>query len=143
MGTRCHELAKYVIFESPLQMLADAPTAYQKEEPTMKFLKAVPTVWNETVVLSATIANHVVMARRKGDTWFIGGMTANEGQTISIDLSFLGSGNFAMDVWRDGDDTFINGSSFVHFNESSVNSSMKYVISMAEGGGWVAVLRKN
>jgi alpha-glucosidase len=83
------------------------------------------------------------MARRKGDTWFIGGMTANEGQTISIDLSFLGSGNFAMDVWRDGDDTFINGSSFVHFNESSVNSSMKYVISMAEGGGWVAVLRKN
>ena len=143
MGTRCHELAKYVIFESPLQMLADAPTAYEKEEQTMKFLKVVPTVWDETVVLSATIANHVVMARRKGDTWFIGGMTANEGQTISIDLSFLGSGNFAMDVWRDGDDTFTNGSSFVHFNESSVNSSMKYVISMAEGGGWVAVLRKN
>jgi alpha-glucosidase len=142
MGTRCHELAKYVIFESPLQMLADAPTAYEKEGEAMKFLKAVPTVWDETVVLSGAIGDHLVMARRKGDQWFVGGMCAEKGQTISIDLSFLGSGSYAMDVWRDGDDTFTNGSSFVHFSESTINSEMKYVISMAEGGGWVAILRK-
>src|SRR5690606_37184742 len=90
IGTRCHELAKYVMYESPLQMLADAPTAYQKEPETMKFLSAVPTVWDETVLLSGTIADHLVMARRRGDTWFIGGMTANDGQTLSIALDFLG-----------------------------------------------------
>jgi alpha-glucosidase len=142
IGTRCHELAKYVVYESPLQMLADAPTAYQKEADAMKFLKVVPTVWDETVVLSAAIEGHLIMARRSGDTWFIGGMTADEGQTISIDLSFLGAGNYTMDIWRDGDDTFKNGSSYVHSTDTGINNGMKYVVSMAEGGGWVAILRK-
>lgn len=143
IGTRCHELAKYVCFESPLQMLADAPTAYEKEPEAMKFLKDVPTVWDETRVLSAAVADHIIMARRKDDKWYIGGMTASEGQTISIDLSFLGSGNYSMDIWRDGDDTAVNGSSHVHYQESGINAGMKYVVSMAEGGGWVAVLRKD
>lgn len=142
MGTRCHELAKYVIYESPLQMLADRPTAYQKEPEVMKFLSAVPSVWDETVVLTGKVADHLIMARRSGDTWYIGGMTAAEGQTISIDLGFLGAGNYTMDIWRDGDDTFTNGSSYVHSTDSGLNSGMKYVVSMAEGGGWVAVLRK-
>jgi alpha-glucosidase len=142
IGTRCHELSKYVIYESPLQMLADAPTAYEKEAETMKFLKQVPTVWDETVVLSGSIGDHLVMARRKGEVWFIGGMTADQGQTISIDLSFLDTGIYTMDIWRDGDDTFVNGSSFVHSTDSGINSTMRYVVSMAEGGGWVAVLRK-
>ncbi len=142
IGTRCHELAKYVIYESPLQMLADRPTAYEKEPEAMKFLKAVPTTWDETLVLSGAIGDHIIMARRSGDIWFIGGMTGAEGQTISIDLSFLKSGNYTMDIWRDGDDTFTNGSSYVHSTDSGIGSGMKYVVSMAEGGGWVAILRK-
>lgn len=142
MGTRCHELAKYVVFESPLQMLADAPTAYEKEADAMKFLRKVPSVWDESVVLSGAIGDHLIMARRKGAEWFIGGMTGKEGQTISIDLSFLGPGNYTMDIWRDGDDTLKNGSSFVHSTDTGITNSMKYVVSMAEGGGWVAILRK-
>jgi alpha-glucosidase len=141
-GTRCHELAKYIIFESPLQMLADEPTAYEQEVECMKFLSAVPSVWDETIVLDAKVAEHIVLARRKGDVWYLGGMTGSAGQTISIDLSFLGPGAYEMDVWRDGDKTRTEGTSYEYFKEEAINASMKYVISMAEGGGWVAIAKK-
>lgn len=141
-GTRCHELAKYVVFESPLQMLADEPTAYEKEEESMKFLRAVPSTWDETVVLDAKVGEHVLMARRKGDKWFVGGMTGSLGQTISMDLSFLGKGQFEMEVWRDGENTRSKGSSYEYFKEANIDATLKYVITMAEGGGWAAVIRK-
>ena len=141
-GTRCHELAKYVVFESPLQMLADEPTAYEKEQECMMFLSAVPSVWDETIVLDAKVGEHVVYARRKGETWYLGAMTGSVGQTISIDLSFLGPGAFEMDVWRDGDNTRTDGTNYEYFKEETVNATMKYVISMAEGGGWVAIVKK-
>lgn len=143
IGTRCHELAKYVVFESPLQMLADAPTTYEKEPECMKFLAAVPTTWDETIVLDAKVGEHILLARRNGDTWFVGGMTGAMGQTISIDLSFLGTGQYEMELWRDAEDTRKNGSSYEYFKETSIVPTMKYVISMAEGGGWAAVIRKS
>ena len=142
-GTRCHELAKYVVFESPLQMLCDEPTAYEKEAECLKFLSEVPSTWNETIVLDAKVGEHILLARRKGETWYLGGMTGSLGQTISIDLSFLDNGTYQMDVWRDGDKTRDDGTSYEFYNESSVSASMKYVVSMAEGGGWVAIVRKS
>ncbi len=141
-GTRCHELAKYVVFESPLQMLADEPTAYEKETECMKFLSAVPTTWDQTVVLDAKVAEHILLARRNDDTWFIGGLTGSAAQTISIDLSFLGEGQFEMEIWRDGENTRTDGTNYEYFKEGSINSEMKYIISMAEGGGWAAIVRK-
>ncbi|MBP9151914.1 MAG: glycoside hydrolase family 97 protein [Flavobacteriales bacterium] len=142
MGTRCHELAKYVVFESPLQMLADLPTSYEKEVECMKFLSAVPTTWDETIVLDAKMAEHILLARRKGNEWFIGGMTGSLGQTISMDLSFLGNGQFEMELWRDGENTRTDGTNYEYFKEENINSSMKYIISMAEGGGWAGVIRR-
>ena len=141
-GTRCHELAKYIVFESPLQMLADEPTAYEPEVECMKFLSAVPTTWDETIVLDAKVAEHVLYARRKNDVWYIGGMTGSLGQTISADLSFLGPGSFEMQVWRDGENTRTDGTDYEYFVEETVNAEMKYIISMAEGGGWVAIITK-
>ena len=141
-GTRCHELAKYVVFESPLQMLADEPTAYEKETECMKFLSAVPTVWDETIVLDATVAEHILLARRNGNTWFIGGITGSLGQTLSIDFSFLGEGQFEMELWRDGENTRTDGTNYEYFKEESINSEMKYIISMAEGGGWAGIVTK-
>ena len=142
-GTRCHELAKYVVYESPLQMLADEPTAYEPEKECMKFLSEVPSVWDETIVLDAKVGEHILMARRKGDAWYVGGMTGSVAQTISIDLSFLGNGVYEMDVWRDGENTREDGTNYEYLKENSVNSSMKYVISMAEGGGWTAIIKKS
>ena len=141
-GTRCHELAKYVVFESPLQMLADEPTAYEKEMECMKLLSAVPTTWDETIVLDAKMAEHILLARRKDDTWFIGGLTGSVGQTISIDFSFLGDGQFEMELWRDGENTRTDGTNYEYFKEESISANMKYIISMAEGGGWAGIVRK-
>ena len=141
-GTRCHELAKYVVFESPLHMLADEPTAYEKEMECMKFLSAVPTTWDETIVLDAKMAEHILLARRKDDTWFIGGITGSVGQTISIDFSFLGDGQFEMELWRDGENTRTDGTNYEYFKEESISANMKYIISMAEGGGWAGIVRK-
>ena len=126
-GTRCHELAKFVVYESPLQMLADAPTAYQKEPEIMQFLSVVPTVWDNTIVLDAKVAEHVVLAREKDNVWYLGAMTGSVGQTLSIDLEFLGDGNFEMEVWRDGDKTRENGMSYEYLKEDNVNGEMKYV----------------
>ncbi len=141
-GTRCHELAKYVVFESPLQMLADEPTAYEKEKACMKFLSEVPSVWDETVVLGAKVAEHIFLARRSDKVWYLGGMTGSLAQTISLDFSFLDEGNYTMEVWRDGPDTRTDGTDFEFFTEETIDNSMKYIVSMAEGGGWVAIIRK-
>ena len=141
-GTRCHELAKYVVFESPLQMLADEPTAYEKETDCMKFLSAVPSIWDETIVLDAKIGEHIFLARKKDDTWYLGGMTGSLAQTIGIDFSFLQEGEYEMEVWRDGENTRTDGTDYEYFSESSVTARMKYVVSMAEGGGWVAIIKK-
>ena len=101
LGTRCHQLAMYVVFESPLQMLADSPTNYLREPEMMEFLRAVPTVWDETRVLDARIGDYVVVARRKGQRLVRRRDdrldAARAGRSTS---SFLGDGRFQMTSLR-------------------------------------------
>src|SRR5204863_4658983 len=93
LGTRCHQLAMYVVYESPLQMLADSPTNYLREPETMEFLRTIPTVWDETRVLDGRIGDYVVVARRRGRDWFVGAMTDWTPRELEIDLaSFLPAG---------------------------------------------------
>ncbi|MFH1965438.1 MAG: glycoside hydrolase family 97 protein, partial [Acidobacteriota bacterium] len=87
MGTRCHQLAMFVIYESPLQMLADNPSNYYKEPECMEFIEAVPTTWDETAVLHAAVSDYAVMARKHGDTWFIGAMTDDTARNFSINFA--------------------------------------------------------
>ena len=94
LGTRCHQLAMYVVYESPLQMLADSPTNYMREPETMEFLRPIPTVWDETRVLDGRIGDYVVVARRKGQDWFVGAMNDWTPRELEIDLaSFLPAGD--------------------------------------------------
>jgi alpha-glucosidase len=92
MGTRAHQLAMFVVFESGLQMLADDPEAYPGE-PGIEFLRAVPASWDETRVLDGRIGEYIVVARRRGSEWFLGAMT-DEARTISIPTDFLGAGAY-------------------------------------------------
>lgn len=80
IGTRAYQLALFVIFESGLQMLADNPTLYYRNEDCTRFITSVPVTWDETVALEAKAGEYAIIAKRKGDKWFIGGMT-NNGQT--------------------------------------------------------------
>ena len=137
MGTRCHQLAMYVVYEAPLQMLSDSPSNYLREPETMEFLGPVPTVWDETRVLDARIADYVAVARRNGKDWYVGAMNDWTPRSVDIDLSFLPDGNFTMDAYQDGVDADRNASDY-RKTTTGVNRSTKLKLQLASGGGFAA-----
>ena len=141
MGTRCQQLAMYVVYESPLQMLCDSPTNYMREEDCMKFLGPVPAVWDRTIALDAKVGSYVLMARKSGDDWYVGGMTDEEGRVLPLDLSFLGEGAWTADIWQDGINADRNGNDYKHVTQP-VSAGTKLEVRMAPGGGWVALIHK-
>ena len=133
-GTRCHQLAMYVVYESPLQMLADSPSNYRRETACMAFLSAVPTVWDETVVLDAKVGDYLLIARRSGDTWYVGGMTDWTPRDLEVDFSFLGSGPWKADLWQDGPNAHRAGVDFKRV-AYVVSSRKRITVHLAPGGG--------
>lgn len=101
-GTRCRQLAEYVIFESPVNMMCDNPTNYLKEEECTKFIASLPTVWDETRPLQAKIGEYIVLARKNGNDWYVGALTDWTERDITIDLSFLPDGKYKAEFFRDG-----------------------------------------
>jgi alpha-glucosidase len=137
LGTRCHQLAMYVVFESPLQMLSDSPSNYLREPEAMEFLAVVPTEWDETKVLDAKIADYVVVARRNGHDWYVGAMSDWTPRDIDINLSFLPEGNFTMEAYADGMNADRNASDYKK-TVMQVNRTTKVKLPLASGGGWAA-----
>lgn len=139
VGTRCHQLGMYVVYESPLQMLADSPSNYYREPVCMEFLSQVPVVWDETRVLKASVGEYVVVARRSGDTWFIGGMTGEKGQKFEIDLDFI-KGNKTLTYWEDGVNVDMNANDVARRTQK-VKQGDKIAITMYDGGGYSAIIK--
>jgi alpha-glucosidase len=104
LGTRCHMLAMYVCFDNPNPMVADYPAAYE-DQPGFDFLKLVPTWWDETRVPSAQIGEYLVTARRRGATWYLGAISANQPRDLALPLSFLGAGHYTAKIWKDAPDS--------------------------------------
>ncbi len=136
-GTRCHQLAMYVVYESPLQMLSDSPSNYMREPEVMDFLGPVPTTWDDTKVLDARIADYVVVARRSGHDWYVGAMTDWTPRELDVDFSFLPDGNFQMEAFQDGVNADRMGSDY-KMTKTQVNKTTKVKIKLAPGGGWAA-----
>jgi alpha-glucosidase len=132
--TRGQAIAQYVVYESPLQMVSDDPSAYENA-PGFDFIKQVPTAWDETRFINGTPESYIVLARRKGTRWYIGAMTNQEGRTVSIPLSFLGRGKFTATVWQDG-----AGPNDVNRTVRSVDLKDSLTITIAPGGGAAIVL---
>lgn len=139
VGTRCHQLGMYVVYESPLQMLADSPSNYYREEKCMDFLSQVPVVWDETRVLKASVGEYIVVARRSGDTWFIGGMVGKKGQKFDITLDFI-KGNKTLTCWEDGVNVDLQAQDFA-CRTKKVKQGDTITISMYDGGGYVAIIK--
>ena len=137
LGTRCHQLAMYVVYESPLQMLSDSPTNYMHEPESMEFLAAVPTVWDDTKALDGKIGQYVLVARRNGPDWYVGAMNNWTGRELDLDFSFLPEGNFQMEYYQDGANADRWGSDY-KMVKTQVNRSTKMKIKLASGGGWAA-----
>jgi alpha-glucosidase len=136
-GTRVHQMSMYVIYESPLQMLADSPSNYMKEQECTDFITAVPVVWDDIKVLDAKIYDYLLLARRSGHNWFVGAMTDWDWRQLELDLSFLPPGEYIMEVFQDGINADRYAQDFKHFR-STVKPEDKMKIEMAPGGGWVA-----
>jgi alpha-glucosidase len=138
-GTRCHQVAMYILYSSPLQMLCDTPSNYYREKETTEFIARIPTTWDETRVLYAEVGDYLVMARRKGETWYIGAMTDWSAREFEMDLSFLPEGNYHLDIMEDG----VNADKMAQdYNKNTMQagSSQKINIHLAPGGGWAAIL---
>jgi alpha-glucosidase len=141
MGTRCHQLAMYVVYDAPLQMLSDSPSNYLREPEIMEFLGPVPTEWDETKALDARIADYVVVARRNGKDWYIGAMNDWTPRSLDIDLSFLSDGNFTMDAYQDGANADRDASDYQK-TTTQVSRSTKLKLQLASGGGWAARIHR-
>lgn len=139
VGTRCHQLGMYVVYESPLQMLADSPSNYYREPVCMEFLSQVPVVWDETRVLKASVGEYVVVARRHGDTWYIGGMVGEKGQKFEIGLDFI-KGNKTLTYWEDGVNVDMNANDVAR-RTRKVKQGDKITITMYDGGGYAAIIK--
>lgn len=142
VGTRALQLAHFVIFESGMQMLADNPTRYKKEKECFDFITSVPVTWDETIALAAEVGEYAVVAKRKGNRWFIGAMTNSKlpERTVEIDLSFLDKDNlYTISSFEDG-----CNANFVAMDYKKtvrkVKSGDKIKIKMAKSGGWAAVI---
>ena len=146
--TRAQALAMYVVFDSPLQMLADSPITYSKTngkwpqppsewEAGLEFIKEVPVTWDETKILQGEIGEYIISARRKGKDWYIGAMTNEYGRTISIPLSFLEAGSYSARMWEDGKTI-----STLNKSESIKTARQTISLTLAPSGGAVVVLRR-
>ncbi len=138
-GTRCHQLGMYIVYEAPLQMMADSPTAYMKEQQSTNFIAQIPTTFDETIALDGKVGEYVVIARKKGDTWFVGGLTNWLARGQVIDLSFLDKGIYSVEIFKDG----INAEKDATDYKSEivkVTSTDKLAVNMANGGGFAMII---
>lgn len=140
-GTRCRQLAEYLIFDAPLTMLCDSPSNYLKEPECLKFIAGVPTVWDETVPVAGKAGEYVAMARRKGDVWYVGAITDWNARELALDLSFIKDAPL-VEVFCDGVNADKAARDYRHLWQD-FPSSGKMTVKMAPGGGWVAVFRKD
>ena len=137
--TRCHMLGMYVVLECYLGMVCDSPTAYAGQ-PGFEFLQNVPTSWDETVVPDASVNEYAIIARRKGNDWYVGAINNSTGRTVSFRTDFLGDGEYSAEIYKDAEDA---QSSPDHIEKvyMQVNKDSMITISMASCGGFAIHIR--
>ena len=140
-GTRVHQMAMYATFEAPLQMLADSPTKYEREQECTDFISRIPTMYDETVAIDGRMGEYTVVARRKGDMWYVAAMTDWTARNLTIDLSFLGEGTYEAEIFSDGVNAEKEATDYKH-TKQSVKAGDKLDVHLASGGGWTALITK-
>jgi len=140
MGTRACQMAMYVVFQSGIQMLSDTPTRYLAEPECTSFIASVPVTWDETRVLEAKVGQYLVVARRKGNRWFIGAMNDGKKRDITVSLGFLGDAKQSkMTYFADGVNADRQAFDYIK-RTKQVDNTSNVTISMERNGGWCAVI---
>lgn len=140
-GTRAHQVALYIVFQSPLSMLADSPNNYMKEQETTNYIASIPTIFDNTVAMDGKIGKYVAIAKRYNDKWYVGAISNWEARELDVDFSFLDDGKWQAKIFRDGINSDRNGNDY-KIENVEVDSNTKLKIKLAEGGGWSAIITK-
>jgi alpha-glucosidase len=140
IGTRCHQLAMFLVYDSPLQIFSGNISQGLKEPEFMELLGSIPTTWDETKILQGIIGEFIVTARKKGNDWFIAGLNNSTARTISLALDFVGKKPFDMTICKDGINAHNYGSDY-EIHKKSIEDGEKLDISMAPGGGFLIKLQ--
>ena len=139
-GTRCHQLAMSVIYESALTVYCDSPYEYRKSPAGLEFYKKVPTTWEATKVINAKVGVYVTIARRSGDTWFVGSMNDWTSRTLQIPLDFLGKGKYTAHIWSDSPNADKEPAQVTEMRKT-VTADDIIKAQMAPAGGQVIILK--
>ena len=139
-GTRCRQLALYMVLDSPFNMLCDTPSNYEREKECTDFISAVPTVWDETIVLDGKMGEYIITARRQGNTWYIGGITNWDARDLEVDLSFLGDKTYSGKLFKDGVNAHRSGRDY-QSEAIQAKKGDKVKIHLAPGGGFALTLK--
>ncbi len=134
MGTRAAQLAMYVIYEAPFQMVSDTPKAYQ-DQPSFDFIRHAPATWDQTKVLNGEPGQFITMARRKGDEWFLGSMTDWSPRELDVPLNFLGTGRYTAEIYADAPDAGEYPKS-ISIQKKTVDRDTRLTLKLASGGGY-------
>ena len=140
-GTRVHQMAMYTTFEAPLQMMADSPTKYMQNQECTDFIAQIPTTFDETVTLDGQLGEYIVIARRKGTTWYVAAMTDWTVRDLAIPLSFLGEGKFSADIFADGANAMKEATDYKHTKQTATCQD-QLKIHLSSGGGWTGIFKK-
>lgn len=141
-GTRVHQMAMYVVFEVPVQMLSDNPTIYMKEQECTDFITKIPTTFDETVPLDGKVAEYVAIARKKDDIWYVGAMTDWSPRELTIDFSFLNDGVYEAEIFKDGINADRDATDYSR-ELINIKSGDLLKVKLMNGGGWVARIEKS
>ncbi|WP_165042528.1 glycoside hydrolase family 97 protein [Dysgonomonas sp. ZJ709] len=134
-GTRCHELAMFVIYDQYLAMLCDSPSEYRKDPDVLRFLSKVPVTFDNTIALDAKVGEYALIAKQKGEEWYIGGMTNHIARSLTIDFSFLADNKeYIAEIYKDGVDANLWATHYI-LDTQKINKNTKMTIPLAQGGG--------
>ena len=139
-GTRSHQLAMYVVYESPLQMISDSPTKYDENLRSFEFIKSIPTTWDETVPLEGEVGEYIALARRHGNTWYIGVINGSTPRSLELDLSFIGKGKKNIKAHYDGVNADQQAKDSQLIQYTLPENSNKLSINLCRGGGYIGII---
>ena len=140
MGTRSHQVAHYLVHDTPFSMLADSPSNYLENQECLDFISSLPSVFDETRIIDGEMGEYIITLRKKNDSWFIGGQTDWNPRDYELDFSFLPSGSdFKVTIVKDGVNAALQAQDYV-LDTFNVNSESKEKIHMAPGGGFAIIV---
>lgn len=141
MGTKIHQMAMFVVYESPVQLFSGNPSQGLLEPQLMELVGSIPTTWDETIIPQAKLGEYIITARKKGDDWFIGGMSNWNARTLELSFDFLPEGTYAATIAADGINADRYASDYT-ISQKEIKKGDTLIINMAPGGGWVMRLKR-